>query len=163
MNNNLNIHLKNNYSLLIGTIKNNKGSYNRMYQYCKKNSSSPLNCIFQFSSPSLPSIPSSPFITFITPIVEILFIFFIKPKSDGNSHIINYEYSLDDGSTFISAETVNSPIMVSGLIPNTNYNVVIRAINIIGNGLLSNNVSVTTLDLQHFQLILHYQTMEVHL
>jgi surface protein len=47
---------RNNYSVLIGTTRNIKGSSNRIYQYCSRISETPLYCMFQI--PPRPIRPS---------------------------------------------------------------------------------------------------------
>jgi hypothetical protein len=65
--------------------------------------------------------------------------------NDGGSPIINYEYSINNGSSWTarSPSSTNTPITISGLANSTSYSVKIRAINIIGNGDESNMVSGT--------------------
>lgn len=64
------------------------------------------------------------------------------PGADGNTSILNYKYSLNNGA-WISANTATSPITISGLTNNTTYGVRIRAVNAIGDGAISTNVSGT--------------------
>lgn len=65
--------------------------------------------------------------------------------TDGGSPITNYEYSIDNGSTFtaLSPASTTSPFTITGLINSTTYDVVIRAVNSVGDGAPSNMVQVT--------------------
>jgi hypothetical protein len=64
------------------------------------------------------------------------------PGADGNTSILDYKYSLNNGA-WTSANTATSPITISGLTNNTAYGVRIRAVNAIGDGAISTNVSGT--------------------
>jgi len=59
--------------------------------------------------------------------------------SDEGSAITNYQYSLDDGSTFTVLSPVDSlsPITISGLSNRTSYSLVLQAINANGGGIPS--------------------------
>jgi hypothetical protein len=81
-----------------------------------------------------PSIPLQATITQITSGNLQLSVAFSPPTSNGGSSIVNYEYSLNNGSTFISAETILSPFIITGVTNGTIYQVVIRAINGVGAG-----------------------------
>ena len=63
--------------------------------------------------------------------------------SDGGSSVTNYEYTLDNGATWLSAGAVASPLTISALTNGTSYSVRIRAVNIAGNGAQSGATSVT--------------------
>ncbi len=89
------------------------------------------------------TVPSAPTITSITPSNQLLNVYFNPPTSDGGSYIVDYEYSINNGSTWVSSGTLMSPIIISGLTNGITYQVKIRAINAIGNGAVSNTVSGT--------------------
>jgi titin len=57
--------------------------------------------------------------------------------------ITNYEYSLNAGTTWISASDATSPITISGLVNGTTYPVIIRGISASGSGSSSSSVSGT--------------------
>lgn len=79
------------------------------------------------------ALPSSePTITVITAGNQRLTVAFSPPTSDGNSPITDYEYSINNGATFTSARTTTSPLLITGLINGTTYQVVLRAVNGIG-------------------------------
>jgi hypothetical protein len=62
---------------------------------------------------------------------------FMAPASDGGSAITNYEYSTDNGATWVtpSPAITTSPLIISsGLTNYTPYQVKIRAVNSVGNG-----------------------------
>lgn len=94
------------------------------------------------NQPSEPSVPDAPIITSIMTANELLVIQFTEP-ANGGSAITDYEYSIDNGTTFISSETTISPIVIGSLTNGTTYNVTIRAINSLGTGPSSNTVSGT--------------------
>jgi surface protein len=103
------------------------------------------------TSPTISSITpttrtiSPPTITSITPTNNQIAINFTVPSSDGGVTITSYKYSLDNGSTFTTAGQTTSPITVTGLEYNTTYQVIIRAVNSVGEGTPSSPaVSVTT-------------------
>jgi gliding motility-associated-like protein len=67
------------------------------------------------------------------------------PAADGGRAITNYEYSLDQGTTWIAfnpAKT-SSPLIITGLNNGTRYPVQIRALNSVGAGVASDEVSAT--------------------
>ena len=94
--------------------------------------------MFQFTR-----APTNPTITSITPTYNQITINFTPPTNNGGATITNYKYSLNNGSTFISAGTTTTPIIVTGLSYNATYQVIIRAVNSFGDGTQSNMVSVT--------------------
>lgn len=65
---------------------------------------------------------------------------------DGGSDILNYEYSLDDGDSFVALAPAQatSPLTIGGLTPNTEYDIVIRAVNALGVGAASSPATVLT-------------------
>ena len=58
--------------------------------------------------------------------------------SDGGATITDYDYSIDNGSTFTSMGTTSSPYTITGLTNGTDYNIQIRAVNSEGTGAVSN-------------------------
>lgn len=93
------------------------------------------------STPS--AVPSNPTITQITSGNLQLSVAFSAPTSDGGSPITTYEYSLDNGSTFTSAVTTVSPLIITGLTNSVTYQVVLRAINVAGSSAPSTMVEGT--------------------
>lgn len=81
-----------------------------------------------------PSVPSDTTITEITAGNQQLSVAFSPPTSDGNSAIIDYEYSINNGVTFTSSEITESPLLITGLTNGATYQVVIRAVNAVGSG-----------------------------
>jgi hypothetical protein len=65
--------------------------------------------------------------------------------SDNGSAIINYKYSIDNGATYneFNSTVTSSPVVISGLTNGTTYLIKLRAVNSVGEGLVSSNVSVT--------------------
>ncbi|MDG2300013.1 MAG: fibronectin type III domain-containing protein, partial [Planktomarina sp.] len=70
---------------------------------------------------------------------------FTLPTSEGGSPINNYEYTLNGGTnwTAFAPKTITSPVTISGLTNETTYTISIRAINTVGSGATSENVTVT--------------------
>ncbi len=68
-----------------------------------------------------------------------------SPGSAGETPISNYEYSTNNGTTWVvcSPAIVSSPIVIGGLTNGTIYAVKIRAINSIGSGFSSSAINVT--------------------
>jgi len=59
---------------------------------------------------------------------------FTAPSSDGGSAITNYQYSIDDGATFITLSPVqtSNPLIITGLTNGTTYTVLLKAVNAAG-------------------------------
>ena len=91
-----------------------------------------------------PIAPSAPSIDSITAGDGQLSVAFTVPSSDGGSAITGYEYSIDNGATWVSAGSTSSPIVITGLTNGTEYNVTLRAVNTVGDGTASVSVSSTT-------------------
>lgn len=77
------------------------------------------------------TVSGAPNIETISPGNDQLSVAFTAPKSDGGSDITNYQYSTNGGTSFISCSPTQttSPIVITGLINGTSYNVQLRAIN----------------------------------
>ena len=95
-----------------------------------------------------PSSPSAPTITSITPSNGQLTVNFTAPASNGGATITNYKYSIDNGTTFtaVSPSQTSSPIFINGLTNGTTYNVLIRAVNALGDGIVSNLIQGTPIN-----------------
>jgi surface protein len=93
--------------------------------------------------PVSPLVPSAPTIVSVASGDGTLTVIFTPPSDDGGSPITNYEYSIDNGVTFVSGGTTVSPLTISGLINETTYQVVIRAVNSNGVGVNSNMMTGT--------------------
>ena len=63
--------------------------------------------------------------------------------ADGGTAVTDYQYSLDDGSTWTSAATTTSPVSITGLTNGVTQSVRLRAINAVGAGAMSLAVSAT--------------------
>ena len=100
------------------------------------------------SSPAVAGTPAgtlaAPTITGITPGNLQLTVTF-APGADGGTPITNYEYSLDNGATWIARvpPAVTSPLTISGLINGMAYQVRLRAVNAIGAGAASASTVAT--------------------
>lgn len=89
--------------------------------------------------------PTAPTISAISSTSNSLAVDFTAPTSNGGAPITNYQYSLDNGSTWTSlspASTV-SALTITGVSPSTTYQVKIRAFNGLA-GAESNMESVST-------------------
>lgn len=86
------------------------------------------------------TVPAAPTISAITAGDAQLSIAFTAPNSDGGAAITDYKYSTDNGTTWTSAVTRTSPIVVTGLTNGTAYNCKLRAVNSAGDGTASSAV-----------------------
>ena len=85
-------------------------------------------------------VPGAPTNLLVTPINTGGEIQFNAPSSSGGSAITNYEYSTDNGITWVTpspAVTASPLIISSGLTNCTSYQVKIRAVNASGGGTAS--------------------------
>lgn len=80
--------------------------------------------------------------------------------SNGGSSITDYEYSIDNGTTFASASTTESPITVGGLTDGRSYRIKIRAVNAVGAGTASSTVRATPTPFSGMMLLLDAATYE---
>jgi titin len=97
------------------------------------------------SGTPLVAAPSAPSNLSVTPGDGQLRISFTPAAANGST-ILRYEYSLDGGITFeqFSTNYITSPVIISGLTNRALYtSIKIRAVNTIGNGAASANVSGT--------------------
>ena len=93
---------------------------------------------------SLPVVVSSaPVITSITPGSTLLSVAFTAPASNGGSAISNYLYSVNNGTSYTSANTTTSPIVITGLTNGVTYPILILAVNNAGNSPASNAMNGT--------------------
>jgi hypothetical protein len=87
--------------------------------------------------------PTAPIIDEVVPGDGELSVYFAPPSDDGGSAITDYEYSTDSGSTWTSAGSTSSPIVITGLTNGTSYSVMLRAVSSGGTGDPSVAVSST--------------------
>jgi hypothetical protein len=85
------------------------------------------------------SIPSAPTITSITVSSGQAVINFTAAANNGSA-ITGNQYSIDNGSTWVSVET-SSPVTITGLTNGTSYDFRLRAVNDVGYGPTSNIVN----------------------
>ena len=91
-------------------------------------------------------VPGAPTNLVVTPINTGGMIQFTRPSSIGGSAISNYEYSTDNGATWVtpSPAVTESPIIISsGLTNCTTYSIKLRAVNASGSGAASSAVNLT--------------------
>ena len=87
-------------------------------------------------------VPDVPTITAVNSSNGGLSVEFTAGNAGGRS-VIRNEYSIDGGSTWIVAPTLNSPIVISGLTNGTAYALQVRQVNEVGNGSSSITVAGT--------------------
>lgn len=97
------------------------------------------------ATPTPPTAPSAPTIDSITAGNYQLTIYFTQ-GSDGNSPITNYQYSINNGSSFqaFSPAQTSSPVLITGLDKGTTYNIQLKAVNAIGASDASATIQITT-------------------
>lgn len=90
-------------------------------------------------------VPTAPAITGITPGNEQLSVAFTPPSSNGGLSITNYQYSIDNGSNWITPApaVATSPLLITGLTNGITYNVTLRAVHSVGSGAASATVDGT--------------------
>lgn len=88
--------------------------------------------------------PPAPTSLIATPKASSLQIAFSDPISNGGSPLTNYEYTLDNGSTWIALSPADSttPVTISGLTDGSSYTVKLRAVNALGSGATSTSVTM---------------------
>jgi len=88
--------------------------------------------------------PPAPTALIATPKASSAQIAFTDPISNGGATITNYEYSLNNGSSWqaLSPVDITSPITVPGLTDGNSYGIRLRAVNSYGSGTQSDSVSV---------------------
>lgn len=82
------------------------------------------------------NLPPPPVITAVTGQSERLVIEFLPPGFSSTSPVLTYEVSIDDGGnwTRVAPSGVTSPITIGGLTGGVSYNVLLRAISVLGYG-----------------------------
>ncbi|MEO8619597.1 MAG: fibronectin type III domain-containing protein [bacterium] len=98
------------------------------------------------AAPGTPTTtPGAPSISSITPGNGQLSVALTAPASTGGTAITNYEYSTDNGVTWLvrSPAATTSPLVITGLINGTTYAVRLRAVNAVGSGTQSTALSGT--------------------
>ena len=88
------------------------------------------------------TVPSAPTLVSIAPTDSELDVSFTAGSS-GSSAITAYQYSLDGGSTWLTATGTSSPIAITGLTNGVSYTVILRAVNSVGAGAASSSLSGT--------------------
>lgn len=92
-----------------------------------------------FTASIIAIVPPAPSITAITPGNQQLSVGFTAPANDGGSVITNYEYSINGGGAWVtpSPAVTTSPLLITGLVNGTTYDVQLRAVNSVGPGAAS--------------------------
>ena len=97
---------------------------------------------------SLAFAPGNPTINTITPYRTSAWVTFTAPASSGSFGITNYEYSIDNGSNWItpSPAVTSSPLRINNLSTGVTYPIMLRAVNSAGLSCASTSMSTTTND-----------------
>lgn len=92
------------------------------------------------------TIPTAPAITLLTPSNDGFSVVFNSPSTNGGQSITNYQYSVDNGTTWSTPdpEITTSPLTIEGLTQSTLYRVRLRAVNGVGSGTTSASIQGTT-------------------
>jgi hypothetical protein len=87
--------------------------------------------------------PPAPTSLVPTPKASSVQIAFTDPISNGGSALTNYEYTLNDGSTWsaLSPSDTTTPITISALSDGVSYTIKIRAVNALGSGAASSSTT----------------------
>ena len=90
------------------------------------------------------TVPSAPTSLIATPGNTQVSVAFIQ-SSTGGRPITNYQYSIDNGATFIpcSPPVLLSPVLITGLTNGTTYQIMLKAVNVVGTSAASAAVSAT--------------------
>jgi YVTN family beta-propeller protein len=89
--------------------------------------------------------PGAPSVSSVTPGDTQASVAFDPPAANGSDPISNYQYSIDNGATWVtrSPASAASPLVIGGLTNGTTYQVKLRAVNPAGPGAASAGVAVT--------------------
>ena len=91
----------------------------------------------------IPGAPTAPSLSSVTAGNQRLTVAFLAPAHTGGFAITDYEYSIDDGSTWVAAGTTSSPFVISGLSNGTPYEVKLRGKNASRSGVASSATAGT--------------------
>jgi gliding motility-associated-like protein len=97
-----------------------------------------------FSATAVAVVPSAPTNLVATPGLGTVSIAF-TPGYDGGANLSNYQYSLNNGSTWtsFSPARTSSPVSITGLTNGVTYTIQLRGVNSIGQGVASASISAT--------------------
>jgi hypothetical protein len=87
--------------------------------------------------------PGAPTISSVTRAASALTVAFTAPASNGGSAITSYEYTINNGASWVTWADMVSPNSIAGLTNGTAYTVKIRAVNVMGAGSASAGVAGT--------------------
>lgn len=104
----------------------------------------PASAIIAITAPDVPTAPAA----FTASITDLnLTLSFIKSTARG-SDITGYEYSLDGGATWspspVASLTAPSPIIIQNITPDTEFNIIVRSVSVIGSSENSTTATVTS-------------------
>ena len=89
------------------------------------------------------SVPTPPYITNVEPGNESLLIYFIQTLDKGQSDIIHYKFSIDNGESFPFYSNDSIPFNITGLINGNTYKIIALSLNSYGYSSYSNMVEGT--------------------
>jgi len=91
-------------------------------------------------------LPGAPILSSVEVGAGSVRVSFIPPADNGGSRITSYQYSVNDGDTWMTATrpVTSSPFSITGLSNVTNYRIRLRAVNSVGVGSQSEAIDATT-------------------
>lgn len=89
------------------------------------------------------TVPGAPTISSVTRADSALTVAFTAPASNGGSAITSYQYTINNGVSWVTWSGMVSPNSITGLTNGTAYTVKIRAVNVMGAGATSAGVAGT--------------------
>lgn len=99
------------------------------------------------SSPRVTTVPAAapgaPSVSSVTAGNQFLSVAFSAGTSDANARITGYQYSTDNGATWLDSSATASPLLITGVTNGISYTVRIRAQSDIGAGIQSSSTTKT--------------------
>ena len=92
-----------------------------------------------YIEPTPITVPGKPTILTISGGNQTLTVFFIGPVNTGGAPLLQYEYSLDGGITYVDSQSLSSPFVIGGVTNGITYTVTLRARNTAGPGATSDS------------------------
>jgi predicted RNA-binding protein with TRAM domain len=131
-------------SVLIDGLTSNTTYQVMVYTVVDLSNSDATNSYSSSTTATGATILDAPSIVSVVPGSQRIAVNFTAPGLNGGSAITDYKYSTDGGSSFTSAGTTSSPIVITGLTNGNSYAVILKAVNANGDGTASTaSASVT--------------------
>ena len=109
----------------------------RASNYSGNSSATPTYTIIPYT------VPDTPTINRLTPLYKSIRMNFTAPLVDGGNAITDYIYSLNGGSTYISANTTLSPFVIPNINNSNTYSITLSAVNYAGNSVATASKTIT--------------------